>query len=508
MIANVLAPDTYRPAQAATLERGGEIPHPSLVFQDASNRQVVVAFMAFLVHIDALRSFALLNSIAVIKIGVQHCEQGVEKRVVEKLYEEPFYGCMRLSSLVEEAESLQERILHACFGDRSFFRLRTTVPAVSCLSSSPERKWKDDGPVGESVAASASWTRGEGEFCRSASAQRRAEELSAICTWMNNRQFPAWVCRSLAEGSDLRGDVRQLRVEPLVEGFVCKLSGEMKRSGTSMLLPQLLQHINVGGSRSAHAMSRTTTAAARCNEAREQGLAAQQDEHAASSSGLSMRTARTASGAAAEKCSGETWATPSGPAPPRGAGHTYTDAPSGGRVADGGGGGRSTLRKLHRRDWQNRAGGGPSAPLGGDPANQGTGASSGPAGVLLLQKQCQNLVALDLLDKHAAGRRRAAHGGAKRSAEKFGAVRSPSCPDTWGTLHRGGDLESWPSSTTASSECSPALGARSAGPVTPSLAATPTYIGASLFMPMPVSSPESSCSSSSSRPACPPVGAC
>merc|ERR1719199_2456567 len=84
--------------EAATLERGGEIPHPSLVFQDASNRQVVVAFMAFLVHIDALRSFALLNSIAVIKIGVQHCEQGVEKRVVEKLYEEPFYGCMRLSS--------------------------------------------------------------------------------------------------------------------------------------------------------------------------------------------------------------------------------------------------------------------------------------------------------------------------------------------------------------------------------------------------------------------------
>ena len=159
VIANVLAPDTYRPAQAATLERGGEIPHPSLVFQDASNRQVVVAFMAFLVHIDALRSFALLNSIAVIKIGVQHCEQGVEKRVVEKLYEEPFYGCMRLSSLVEEAESLQERILHACFGDRSFFRLRTTVPAVSCLSSSPERKWKDDGPVGESVAASARWAR-------------------------------------------------------------------------------------------------------------------------------------------------------------------------------------------------------------------------------------------------------------------------------------------------------------------------------------------------------------
>ena len=28
---------------------------------------------------------------------------------------------------------------------------------------------------------------------RTESAARKAEELSALCTWMNNREFPAWV---------------------------------------------------------------------------------------------------------------------------------------------------------------------------------------------------------------------------------------------------------------------------------------------------------------------------
>ena len=85
--------------------------------QEPNNRQVFRALTGYSTHIDTLRNFALLNTLALLKIANHHCQQPLRDDIIGRLCQEPFYNCHRLTSLVEEIQTMADALLTKCFGD-------------------------------------------------------------------------------------------------------------------------------------------------------------------------------------------------------------------------------------------------------------------------------------------------------------------------------------------------------------------------------------------------------
>ena len=85
--------------------------------QEPNNRQVFRALTGYSTHIDTLRNFALLNTLALLKIANHHCQQPLRDDIIGRLCQEPFYHCLRLTSLVDEIQTMADALLTKCFGD-------------------------------------------------------------------------------------------------------------------------------------------------------------------------------------------------------------------------------------------------------------------------------------------------------------------------------------------------------------------------------------------------------
>ena len=180
------------------------------VLEDPAYKQILVALSAFLMHIDALRSFALLNTLAVVKIAQQHCSKHAGDDVLKRLHEEPFFYCYRLSSLVEEVSCLQRRLLGEFFGN---FDLHT---------DERHRNFPLDVQESEEVEPS---------------------DLSVYCTWKNQRgHLPVWIFKSLASSSLGDRDIRMIRIVSLLSVFSMQVKGSLRAHGleqyASMILPR------------------------------------------------------------------------------------------------------------------------------------------------------------------------------------------------------------------------------------------------------------------------------
>jgi hypothetical protein len=67
-------------------ERFSHRQHKTALFlAEPGNRQVFRALTGYLVHIDALRKFALLNTLALVRIANHHCRSEVERNAVSKI---------------------------------------------------------------------------------------------------------------------------------------------------------------------------------------------------------------------------------------------------------------------------------------------------------------------------------------------------------------------------------------------------------------------------------------
>jgi len=188
-------------------------PNPDAIFEDATHKQVPVAMLAFMVHIDALRSFALLNTLAVLHISQRHCSKLLGSLVLHRLYQEPFYSCNRMTTLVEEITRISNKFLEGSVGSA--------------------RKQHSDGFEEEEPARRSS----EGDAM---------DYLSAYCTWVNMRgRVPPWVCKSLANTSLLQGDRRSIRVSLLMQDFVAQLSTRLQSRGLAHMVPALVKQMSV-----------------------------------------------------------------------------------------------------------------------------------------------------------------------------------------------------------------------------------------------------------------------
>ena len=207
---------------------------------DPANQQVFRALTGYLVHIDALRKFALLNTLALLRIANHHCSKALRDDILERLYQEPFFNCYRLTSLVDEIDVMQAELLNRCLSgppDRGFVAARLG---------------EDDGEGDASMAAAGDARRrpiaqrsfSDSEISRDRYAQTDAGDLAAYCTWVNQKgRLPAWICKSCdgARLSSLSGDLRGISVAPLVAGFARQLKRALADLGLSHVLPQLIQ---------------------------------------------------------------------------------------------------------------------------------------------------------------------------------------------------------------------------------------------------------------------------
>ena len=107
---------------------------------------------------------------------------------------------------MDEAKRLQVRLLRGCFGRASYPPPGIFIPFLPSSDPSPhDGKGRIRSPADRARAFYKGAAGGGGQGAggvggsglgRTESAMRKAEELSALCTWMNNREFPAWVRNS------------------------------------------------------------------------------------------------------------------------------------------------------------------------------------------------------------------------------------------------------------------------------------------------------------------------
>ncbi len=214
------------------------------LLEQPSNRQVFVALTAYLVHMDALRNFALLNMLALLKIANHHCSKPLRDDIVGRLYQEPFYQCYRLTSLVDEIDTLQRTLLSKCFGH--------VVNSMSPHSSHDDMSaiaHSDAMEEEEHKTVRREWTSPAGSSCDLEQESRGttltdARDLAAYCTWVNQKgRLPAWVCKGCddpAQLSTLAGDVRAVRVVPMVVGFARQLQAALEHLSLVDLMPNLI----------------------------------------------------------------------------------------------------------------------------------------------------------------------------------------------------------------------------------------------------------------------------
>ena len=202
--------------------------------QEPANRQVFIALTAYLVHIDALRNFALLNTLALLKIANHHCGKTLRDDILGRLGEEPFFHCYRVTSLVDEIRRMHDILLRRCFGDAL-----PMSPRASLHNLAAEANMQEDEQQSR-VSPSSS----ESDVRRAA--QTDAKDLAAYCTWVNQKEgsrLPAWVCQGCEDPSHLSGlkcDLRSVSVAPLVKGFAHKLTAALDYLDLAHLLPQLI----------------------------------------------------------------------------------------------------------------------------------------------------------------------------------------------------------------------------------------------------------------------------
>eukprot|EP00960_Hanusia_phi_P025343 744177-Hanusia_phi.AAC.2 len=190
------------------------------VLQNPAYKQILVALAAFLMHIDALRSFSLLNTLAVVKIAQQHCSKHVGDDVLCRLHEEPFFHCYRLTSLVEEVSALQRKILGNFFGHYDMH------------TDERQRNPMLDVPATDEVEPS---------------------DLSVYCTWKNQRgHLPVWIFKSLAPSSLGDRDIRKIQIVSLLSVFSLQVKGSLRVYGleqyASMILPRVPSTGDAGSS--------------------------------------------------------------------------------------------------------------------------------------------------------------------------------------------------------------------------------------------------------------------
>jgi hypothetical protein len=213
--------------------------------QQPANRQVFVALTAYLVHMDALRNFALLNTLALLKIANHHCGKQLRDDILGRLYQEPFYQCYRLTSLVDEIHTLQRTLLSKCFGH--------VVKSMSPQASNDDMPALEHGDAMEQEEQGAvrrAWTSPAGtafdlEPESKGTTQTDARDLAAYCTWVNQKgRLPAWVCKGCEDPtqlSALAGDVRAVRVVPLAVGFARQLKAALEPLDLVDKMPILIQ---------------------------------------------------------------------------------------------------------------------------------------------------------------------------------------------------------------------------------------------------------------------------
>lgn len=193
------------------------------LIQDPANRQVFIALTAYLVHIDALRNFALLNMLAILKIANHHCSKTLRDDILGRLYQEPFYHCYRLTSLVDEINTMQNALLKQCFGEI------VQSPHWSMAAEAHDASIEQLASVSHNSADDA---------------HKDAKDLSAYCTWVNQKgekgRLPAWVCKF--QLNSLKGDLRSVSVAPLVKGFALKLKAMLVQLNLVHLLPHLIHN--------------------------------------------------------------------------------------------------------------------------------------------------------------------------------------------------------------------------------------------------------------------------
>mmetsp|Transcript_22720 Transcript_22720/g.35573 ORF Transcript_22720/g.35573 Transcript_22720/m.35573 type:complete len:468 (+) Transcript_22720:87-1490(+) len=194
-------------------ERTRSIDVAALFSGNSKDRQIPIAIMAFMVHIDALRSFALLNTLAVLKIAHHHCSKTVCRLVLRRLTQEPFYNCYRLMSLVEELDELSKKFVSTVFDVSSDCQSESSEDTCSVCSH--------DGRSSDRFASQ--------------------ESLSAYCTWKNqNCKLPPWVCQD-ADKKTWGSDIRTISVRALVATFMEKLGSRLKERGLGQVVPGLVQ---------------------------------------------------------------------------------------------------------------------------------------------------------------------------------------------------------------------------------------------------------------------------
>ena len=210
--------------------------------QDADNRQVFIALTAYLVHIDALRNFALLNTLALLKIANYHCSKTLCDDILARLYQEPFYNCYRLTSLVDEIRSMQKLLLKKIFGDAA-----PQSPQASMNDMTAEAENHREAPMHDDDAASRVSPSSSDSDLRQTGSHTDAKDLAAYCTWVNQKgRLPAWVCQGCEDPSKLnalKGDLRSISVAPLVAAFARKLRSVLAYLDLGHLLPHLIHSI-------------------------------------------------------------------------------------------------------------------------------------------------------------------------------------------------------------------------------------------------------------------------
>jgi len=207
----------------------------SALCQDPTTRQVFIALTAYLVHIDAIRNFALLNMLALLKIANNHCSKTLRDDILGRLYQEPFYHCYRLTSLVDEINSMQDAILKRCFGE--------------IMPLSPKYSMADFAGGHDQCSSVADQTAHVSTNATD-DVQTCAKDLATYCTWVNQKGekgcLPAWVCKGCTEPSQLdslKGDLRSVSVAPLVKGFALKLKGVLVQLELAHFLPHLIHNV-------------------------------------------------------------------------------------------------------------------------------------------------------------------------------------------------------------------------------------------------------------------------
>ena len=214
------------------------------LLEQPANRQLFVALTAYLVHMDALRNFALLNMLALLKIANHHCSKPLRDDILGRLYQEPFYQCYRLTSLVDEIDTLQRTLLSKCFGhvvkSMSPHSSNDDMLGIAHSDAMEEEEHRTVRREGTSPAGSSCDLEQESR----GTTLTDARDLAAYCTWVNQKgRLPAWVCKGCedpAQLSTLAGDVRAVRVVPLVVGFARQLQAALEHLSLVHLMPNLI----------------------------------------------------------------------------------------------------------------------------------------------------------------------------------------------------------------------------------------------------------------------------